>query len=71
MEFCRQEDWTELPRPSPGDLSDPGTEPTCLMSPTLAGRFFTTSATWEAPVMRVLLYILFHYSFPQGSEPSP
>ena len=27
---------------------DPGIEPTSLMSPALAGRFFTTSATWEA-----------------------
>ena len=27
---------------------DPGIEPRALMSPTLAGGFFTTSATWEA-----------------------
>ena len=33
---------------APGDLPDPGIEPTPLMSPALAGRFFTTSATWEA-----------------------
>ena len=26
-----------------------GIELSSLMSPTLAGRFFTTSATWEAP----------------------
>ena len=26
---------------SPGDLSDPGIEPTSLVSPTLAGGFFT------------------------------
>ena len=30
------------------DLPDPGTEPTSLLSPALAGGFFTTSATWEA-----------------------
>ena len=35
--------------PLPGDLSDPGIEPTSLTSPALAGGFFTTSATWEAP----------------------
>ena len=29
--------------------SDPGIEPVSLMSPALAGGFFTTSATWEAP----------------------
>ena len=28
---------------------DPGTEPTSLMSPALAGRFFATSDTWGAP----------------------
>ena len=30
------------------DLPSPGIEPASLMSPTLAGGFFTTSATWEA-----------------------
>ena len=35
--------------PSPGDLPDPGMEPESLTSPAWAGRFFTTSATWEAP----------------------
>ena len=34
--------------PYPGDLLDPGVEPAFLMSPALAGRFFTTSITWEA-----------------------
>ena len=32
----------------PGALLDPGVEPAFLMSPALAGRFFTTSITWEA-----------------------
>ena len=31
-----------LPFPSPGDLPDPGTEPMSLVSPALAGGFFTT-----------------------------
>ena len=31
------------------DLPDPGIEPSSLESPALAGGFFTTSATWEAP----------------------
>ena len=48
MEFSRQEYWSELPCPPPGDLPDPGMEPMSLMSPALAGRFFTTGATWEA-----------------------
>ena len=37
--FPRQEYWSRLPFPSPGDLPHPGTEPT---PPTVAGRFFTT-----------------------------
>ena len=45
--FSRQEYWRLLSPPS-GDLLDPGIEPKSLMSPALAGRFFTTSATWEA-----------------------
>ena len=47
MEFSRREHWSELPFPTPGDLPDPGIEPTSLTSPALAGGFFTTSATWE------------------------
>ena len=38
-EFPRQESWSGLPFPPPGDLPDLGIEPA---SPTLAGRFFTT-----------------------------
>ena len=48
MGFFRQEYWSELPCPSPGDLITPRIKPTSLMSPTLADGFFTTSATWEA-----------------------
>ena len=46
MGFPRQECWSGLPFPPPGDLP-PGIESEYLMSPALAGRFFTTSATWE------------------------
>ena len=48
MQFSRQEYCSGLPFPSPGDLPDPGTEPVSVKSPALAGRFFTTSTTWEA-----------------------
>ena len=44
-----QEYWSGLPRAPPGGLPDPRIEPASLMSPALAGRFFTTIATWEAP----------------------
>ena len=48
MGFSREEYWSGLPCPPPGDLPDPGIEPKSLMSPALAGGFLTTSATWEA-----------------------
>ena len=41
MWFSRQEYWSGLPFPFPGDLPDPGIEPTSLASPAEAGRFFT------------------------------
>ena len=48
MEFSRQEYWSgEKPCLSPVNVSDPVIEPA---SPALAGRFFATTATWEAPV---------------------
>ena len=50
MGFSRQEYWSELPCPPPGDLPDPGIEPGSLTSPGLAGRFFTTNTTWEAHI---------------------
>ena len=49
MGFSRQEYWSWLPCPPPGDLPDPWIELTSLMSAVLAGEFFTTSVTWEAP----------------------
>ena len=42
--FSRQEYWSGLPFPSPGN---PGIEPASLVSSALAGRLFTTNATWE------------------------
>ena len=41
-EFPRQEYWSGLPFPSPGDLPDPGIEPVSLMSSALADESFTT-----------------------------
>ena len=42
MEFSRQEYWSRLPIPPPGDLPNSGIEPTSPASPALAGGFFTT-----------------------------
>ena len=48
MGFSRQEHWSGLSCPSPGNLPDPGIEPVSLTSPALSGDLFTTSAIWEA-----------------------
>ena len=80
--FSRQESWRRsLCRP-PGDLPDPGIELESLTSPALAGGFFTTSATWEAPevlyyctlqgVVRFkMFYFLFFMSYLHGKYYKP
>ena len=52
--FSRQEYWSGLPFPSPGNLPDPGIEPVSPTPPLLAGRFFTT----EPPGKFKHLYIV-------------
>ena len=60
MGFSRQEHWSGLPFPSPGDLPGPGIDPASLTSLTLAGRFFTTSTTLEVHIcVCVSIYILY------------
>ena len=44
MGFSRQEYWSGLPCPPPGDLPDPEVEPASFMSPALAGEFFTSES---------------------------
>ena len=58
MGFPRQEYWSGLPLPSPGDLPDPGIEP---KSPALAGGFFTS----EPPGKPKQIYALFQINFLQ------
>ena len=49
MGFFRQEYWNGLPCPPPGGISELGIEHASLSPHTLAGSFFITRATWEAP----------------------
>ena len=61
MEFFRQEYWSGLPFPSPGDLPDPEIEPASPASPALAGGFFTTvppgkPLVFKATQFRVMLW---------------
>ena len=50
MGFSRQEYWSGLPCPSPGDLPNPGFEPE---SPALAGGFFTTEPPGKPRIVKV------------------
>ena len=74
MGFSRQEYWSGLPCPPPGDLPNPGMESPSLTFPALTGRFFTSSATWQAqkPTSEVIQSCLplcepMDYSLPSSS----
>ena len=49
MGFSKQEHWSGLPFPPPGDLPNSEIKPASIVSPALAGRFFTNCVTREAP----------------------
>ena len=75
-----------MPFPPPGDLPDPGMQPTSTVSPALAGGFFTIGATREASKLRqvvisssnstsvnvliIFLCVTFYYSFSLHIQPS-
>ena len=52
--FSRQEYWYGFLFPSPGDLPESGIKPESLVSPTLSGPFFTTSASWETQIFFII-----------------
>ena len=57
MGFSRQEHWSGLLCPPPGDYPNPGFKPASLKSLASAGRFFTTSGTWEAHMPLHLMWV--------------
>ena len=63
-----------MPFPSPGDLPNPGIEPTSLMSPVLAaGGFFTTGTTSTGDITLFFPHLNNHYNidFKKGGCPNP
>ena len=54
MGFSRQEYWSGLPFPSPGDLPDPGMEP---VFPELAGRLFTAEPQYKCDNLVIDLHV--------------
>ena len=63
MEFSRQEYWSELPFPPPGDLPESGIEPTTLTSHALAGRFFTAEPAGKPYSLIGYRYSYFTYTY--------
>ena len=57
--FSRQEYWSGLSCPPPENLLNPGVDHVSFVSPAVAGRFFTTNATWEAPYTYIFFFIFF------------
>ena len=55
MGFSRQEYWSGLPFPPPGDLPDPGIEPA---SPALAGGVFTRELPGKPTILTILPTLL-------------
>ena len=52
-DFSKQEYWSGLPCPPPGDLPNPGIKPMPLMSPALVGSLLLTSP--EKPLRLVIM----------------
>ena len=67
--FSREEYQSGLPCPPPGNLPDPGIEPSVLMSPKLVGGFFPTSTTWEA-LSLITQWSLWHLLSPPSWDAS-
>ena len=59
MGFPRQEHWSGLPFPPPGDLPNPGIKPMSPASPALSGGFFTTEPPGQSDRQEVDLLISF------------
>ena len=53
MEFSRQEYWSGLPFPPPGDSPNLGIKPKSLVSPALAGEFFTIEPPGKPIIMNI------------------
>ena len=60
MGFSRQEHWSGLPSPPPGDLPDPGIKSMSPVVPALAGRFFITEAHRSRVCVCVCVCVCIH-----------
>ena len=64
MGFSRKKNtWSGLSYPPPGDLPNLGIQPASLMSPALAGNFFTTSPIWKTDALKIYTYMYVLYTY--------
>ena len=70
MGFSRQEYWSGLPWPPPGNLPNRGIKPASLVSPALAGGFLTAVSPGKPPISQIfynnfiiLRFDLYKYCF--------
>ena len=70
MGFSRQDYWSGLPFPLPGDLPNPGIKPESLVSPALATGFFTTAPPGKPNQNIPCLKNLWHFSLPTEKTPN-
>ena len=78
MGFSRQEYWSGLPFPPPGNLPDPGIKLAFLTSPALVGGFFTTSVQFSSvtqscptlcdPMNRSTPRLPVHHQLPESTQ---
>ena len=66
MEFSRQEYWSELPFPPPGDLPDPGIKPMSLVPPTLTDSLLLSHQGSPPPC--VVVNFIFNLTGPWGAQ---
>ena len=57
-EFSKQDYWSGLPFPTPGDLPDPGIEPDSPTSPALTDRIFITVRPWGILIYAIQYYLI-------------
>ena len=69
MGFSRQEYWSRLPFPTPGDLSHPGIEPVSLESPAFADGFFIMEPSGK--LITILLIVILYLNETKKNSLNP
>ena len=69
MGFPRQQEWSELPFPPPGDLPEPGLKPKSPVSHAVAGGYFNTEPPGKPRALKAGTSVYFvHYYIPSALD---